>query len=57
MPALIGLAVAMSLWLVLWAIGAKAVDASLLSFVLMLTVAAAIAYIPLVKRSLGHGDD
>lgn len=47
----------MSLWLVIWAIGAKAVDASLLSFVIMLGVAAAVAYIPLVKSSLGHDDE
>lgn len=57
MPALIGLAIAMSLWLVLWAIGAKAVDASLLSFVIMLGVAAAVAYIPLVRSALGHDDE
>lgn len=57
MPGMIGLAIAMSLWLVLWAIGFKAMDASLLSFIVMLTVAAGVAYIPIVKSALGHDEE
>lgn len=47
----------MSIWLVIMAIGFKAVDSSLISFIVMLTVAAGVAYLPLVKRSLGYEDD
>ncbi len=47
----------MCLWLVLWSIGAKAVDASLLSFALMLGVAAVLAYLPIVKRVVNREDE
>lgn len=47
----------MSCWLVLWAIGAKAFDASIFSFIVMLMVAAGVAYLPIVKSSLGYDDE
>ncbi len=47
----------MSIWLIIWATGFKAVDSSLISFIIMLTVAAGVAYIQLVKSSLGHDDE
>lgn len=44
------------IWLAFWAIGAKAVDASLVPLLLLIGAVAAFTYKPLLHKTI-HGDD
>lgn len=44
------------LWLLLWALGAKAIDAALIPALVLVVAAAIYTYTPLVKKTLDGGD-
>jgi len=48
---------ALGLWVLLWGIGAKGIDAAMLSIVIMVTAAAAHIAIPMLPGNRARGDD
>ncbi|MBK5230047.1 MAG: hypothetical protein JJE27_02630 [Thermoleophilia bacterium] len=56
MITIVAFTVAAAVWLLLWAIGARALDAALIPVLILVIAAAAHTYIPLVKKTV-RGDD
>ncbi|HEV7918173.1 MAG TPA: hypothetical protein VGO97_01235 [Solirubrobacterales bacterium] len=49
---LVAFTIAAVVWIILWAIGAKAIDAALVAIMIIVGAAAAYTYIPLLKKTL-----
>lgn len=53
---IVAFTVCVVIWLAFWAIGAKAVDASLIPLLILISAVAVFTYKPLLKKTI-HGED
>lgn len=54
---IVAFTVAAAIWLILWGIGARALDAALIPVAILISAAAAYTYIPLVKKTVRNDDE